>query len=85
MYMGLGQDSVTDLSGVQAMVGSTSDDVTPSSAFTCPSGSTMVNGVCSGGSASASGFTTWLKTGNNGVYAALAVVAAVVVLGMAKR
>lgn len=84
MYMGMGQSSFdvnADTSAFAESMGGSSVDVTPETAFTCPSGKTMVNGVCG-----ANGLTTWLKNGNNGAYAALAAVAVVVVFGMmAKR
>ena len=53
-------------------LGDTAADITPTAyqetldnAVTCPGGTTLVNGVCSG---AASSFTTWLQTGNNALY-----------------
>ena len=99
MYRGMGDDSTTDLSSVSGAItgaGAPTCDagysysaalgVCVANSGICPSGYTFnaVSGVCEQGSGS--GFTAWLTAGNNGAYAALAAVAAVVVFGMmAKR
>jgi hypothetical protein len=92
MYMGLGDDSVTDLSGVEtAITGAATPCEAPyvlSSALdvcvlpsSCPTGYsfTAATGVCTKTNA----FTAWLTTGNNAIYAGSAVVAFVFVLMLA--
>lgn len=94
MYVGLGDDSTTDLSGAFAEItGAATPSCDPGYTYSnvlstcvsnkgiCTSGYSydVITGVCK----QATGITAWLSTGNNALYAGLAVAGLALLMGFA--